>query len=415
MIFSLKNLINLLRTIGITLILVVIGVFIAVWHAAYEEYNIATGKINREIKVAEITIDQLLAQEAEHPEDYIINIKLAIAYQAEKMYSEAEKQYQKALSKAPKSELALYRYALYCVEMKKFAEAINLIENISDSPSRRVIGRKLAIYQKISEKLIEIEDYQNAAKIFTLAYRYARVLGGEPKEKVLDGMEVALIKLADLNIHVNNYEDAKLNLELLLKYKESTLAEYKLGLIYKTIDTEKSARLIEKVFLKNYKIVNLEFYYNILEELKNKYKAAGNDAKVSYYQHKQDKLVKFVAENMIFTDDFRVDNVHVICKKGFNSKCDLAFSIKNNTKTYVHTLYLKIALVYPNGEEETVDTSVVFPDVKEKQEIFANLAINHKNGNKGFDESNYLKVTYFARKNQNSEWVFLRSISAKYN
>ena len=75
MIFSLKNLINLLKTIGITLFLVVIGVFFAVWHAAFEEYNIATGKINKEIKVSEVTIDHLLAQEAEHPEDYVINIK----------------------------------------------------------------------------------------------------------------------------------------------------------------------------------------------------------------------------------------------------------------------------------------------------------------------------------------------------
>ncbi len=414
MIFSLKNLINLLRTIGITLLLVVIGVFFAVWHAAYEEYNIATGKISKEIKVSEVTIDQLLLQEAEHPEDYIINIKLAIAYQEEKMFSEAEKQYQKALSKAPKSELALYRYALFCVEMKKFAEAINLIENISDSPSKRVIGRKLAIYQKISEKLIEIEDYQNAAKIFTLAYRYARVLGGEPKEKVTKGMEVAFIKLADLNIHINNYEDAKLNLEALLKYTDSTLAEYKLGLIYKTIDLEKSAKLLEKVFLKDYKLVNLELYYDILEELKNKHKASGNKAKETYYQHKQDKLIKFVNDNMIFTDDFAVDNVHVICKKGFKPKCDLAFSIKNTTKGYTHTLYLKIALLYPNGKEEIIDTAVIFPDKKEKQEIFTSLAINPKNGNKGLGEANYLQVTYSARKNKNSEWVFVRSINVKY-
>ncbi len=414
MIFSLKNLINLLKTIAITFLLVAIGVFFAVWHAAIQEYNIATGKISKEIKVSEITIDQLLAQEAEHPEDYIINIKLAIAYQQEKMFSEAEKQYQKALTKAPKSELALYRYALFCVEMKKFAEAINLIENISDSPSKRVIGRKLAIYQKISEKLIEIEDYQNAAKISMLAYRYARVLGGEPKEKVLDDMEVAYIKLADLNIHINNYEDAKLNLESLLKYKESPLAEYKLGLIYKTIDIEKSARLIEKVFLKDYKIVNLELYYDILEELKNKHKASGHKAKESYYKHKQEKLVKFVSENFIFTDDFVVNNVHVICKKGFKPKCDLAFSIKNATKTYVHALYLKINLVYPNGKEEAVDTTVIFPDKTERQEVFTSLTINPKNGNKGLDKSNYLQVTYSARKNRDSEWVFLRTINVKY-
>lgn len=414
MIFSLKNLINLLRTIGITLLLVVIGVFFAVWHAAVQEYNIATGKISKEIKVSEITIDQLLAQEAEHPEDYIINIKLAVAYQEEKMYSEAEKQYQKALSKAPKSELALYRYALYCVEMKKFAEAINLIENISDSPSKRVIGRKLAIYQKISEKLIEIEDYQNAAKIFTLAYRYARVLGGEPKEKVLQGMEVAFIKLADLNIHINNYEDAKLNLEALLKYTESTLAEYKLALMYKTIDIEKSARLIEKVFLKDYKLVNLELYYDILEELKNKYKASGNKSKEAFYKHKQEKLIKFVSENFIFTDDFLVDNVHVIFKKGFKPKCDLAFSIKNATKNYTHMLYLKIDLVYPNGKEENVETSLIFPDKREKQEVFTSFSINPKNENRGFDKSNYLQVTYSAKKNRNSEWVFLRKINVKY-
>ncbi|MBR1977392.1 hypothetical protein IKA15_03850 [bacterium] len=414
MIFSLKNLINLLRTIGITLLLVVIGVFFAVWHAAIEEYNIATGKISKEIKVSEITIDQLLSQEAEHPEDYIINIKLAIAYQQEKMYSEAETQYQKALSKAPKSELVLYRYALYCVEMKKFAEAINLIENISDSPSKRVIGRKLAIYQKISEKLIEIEDYQNAAKIFTLAYRYARVLGGEPKEKVLKGMEEAFIKLADLNIHINNHEDAKLNLEALLKYTDSTLAEYKLALMYKTIDMEKSARLLEKVFLKDYKMVNLELYYDILEELKNKYKASGNRSKESFYKYKQEKLIKFVSDNLIFTDDFAIDNVHVICKKGFKPKCDLAFSIRNTTKNYTHIVYLKIKLVYPNGKEEIVDTAVAFPDKKEKQEIFTNLAINPKNANKGLDKSNYLQVTYSARKNRNAEWIFLRTINVKY-
>lgn len=414
MIFSLKNLINLFKTIAITLLLVVIGVFFAVWHAAVQEYNIASGKINKEIKVSEITIDQLLAQEAEHPEDYIINIKLAIVYQQEKMYSEAEKQYQKALSKAPKSELTLYRYALFCVEMKKFAEAINLIENISDSPSKRVIGRKLAIYQKISEKLIEIEDYQNAAKISMLAYRYARVLGGEPKEKVLEDMEVAFIKLADLNIHTNNYEDAKLNLESLLKYKNSTLAEYKLALIYKTIDVEKSARLIEKVFLKDYKIVNLELYYDILEDLKNKYKASGNKAKVAYYEHKQEKLIKFVSENFIFTDDFIVNNVHVICKKGFKPRCDLAFSIKNTTKNYIHALYLKINLVYPNGSEEQVDTTVIFPDKTERQEVFTSLMINPKNANKGLDKSNYLQVTYSARKNRDSEWVFLRTINVKY-
>ncbi len=414
MIFTLKNLINLLRTIGITLILVVIGVFFAVWHAAVQEYNIATGKISKEIRVSEVTIDSLLSQEAEHPEDYIINIKLAVAYQEEKMYSEAEKQYQKALSKAPKSELALYRYALFCIEMKKFAEAINLIENISDSPSKRVIGRKLAIYQKISEKLIEIGDYQNAAKIFTLAYRYARVLGGEPKENVLQGMKEAFVKLADLNIRSNNYEDAKLNLEALLKYTDCALAEYKLALIYKTIDIEKSARLIEKVFLKDYKLVNLELYYDILEELKNKYKASGNKSKVAFYQHKQDKLIKFVAENFIFTDDFSIGNVHVICKKGFKPKCDLAFSIKNNTKNYTHVLYLKINLLYPNEKEETIETTVIFPDKKERQEVFTSLAINPKNKNKGLDKANYLEVSYAARKDRKSEWVFLRKINVKY-
>ena len=53
----------------------------------------------------------------------------------------------------------------------------------------------------------------------------------------------------------------------MLKLKYNPLAEYKLALIYKPFDLEKSAELIVNVFKKDPDIVNLEIYYTILDEL----------------------------------------------------------------------------------------------------------------------------------------------------
>ena len=409
-----RDIINYIKIFVITLIAVFAAVGCVVWHIAYIEYNVVKGNIERTvIQVDEEKIKYLLNQEKIHPDDFTINLKLAILYEKKEAMNLADLQYKKALMKSPRSEYSLYRYALFCIKTERYTEAINLIENITDSPSKGVIGKKLAIYEKIAGELLEVGDYVDSSKIYALAYRYAKILNGEKKEEILKKLEKSYLLSADDHIARNNYEQAKLDLEALLKLKDSPLAEYKLALIYKPFDAEKSAEYMMSAFKKDPSIVNLEIYYNILDELIEKSLAEEDEVSAKLYKHKQARLKKFIENNLLYSTDLLVYNPIIKSENKLMGDKWLVFEIVTNSPLKMSSIMVKLVVEHPNKTKEGDEIKVDFNGTANKQ--IKTIEYRLKEATSSIlPKDEVLKCSLFARKKIKYDWTLIREFEVKF-
>lgn len=410
----LKDILSYIKIFIATIIAVYVVVGCVVWHIAYIEYNVVKGNIERVVvQVDEEKIKYLLNQEKIYPDDFTINLKLAILYEKKEAMNLADLQYKKALMKSPRSEYSLYRYALFCIKTERYTEAINLIENITDSPSKGVIGKKLAIYEKIAEELLEVGDYVDSSKIYALAYRYAKILSGNKKEEILNKLEKSYLLSADDHISRNNYEQAKLDLEALLKLKDSPLAEYKLALIYKPFDAEKSAEYLMSAFKKDPSIVNLEIYYNILEELIEKSLAEEDEVAAKLYKHKQARLKKFIENNLMYSSDLLVYNPRIKSENKLMGDKWLVFEIVTNSPLKIGSIMVKLVVEHPNKAKEGDEIRVDFAPTVNKQIKTIEYRLKQA-GPSILSKGESIKCSLYARKKIRYDWTLIKEFDVKY-
>lgn len=406
---------NYIKTIVATLFVVTFAVGFTVFDVAKKtktRLETATGKIVT--KLVNANIRELLLKAEEHPDDYTINLKLATLYEENESFQDAEREYRNTLSKAPRSELALYRYALLCIGQNRFDDAIILIENISDSADKGIILKKLLAYQTMGDKLLENKDYLNATKMYTLGYKYGRILNNKRTKIITDKLTNSYMLLADEEISDNNYEQAILSLETLLKYANSPEAKYKLALIAKPTNPKKTAKEMGDLLTLKPELVNLELYYTILSDLISIAKKEGNIKEERFYHHKQIILKKFISKNYVFSDEFSIENVKFMGNFGLFSKKQLAFDIKNTGPKRVNNLRLMVVITFPNKEKFEKKLLLVFDSKNKLSKEHLEIEIHDKNYIKNLQSQSRASVEIYAKKNRKFDWVLLKTLSILY-
>lgn len=406
---------NYIKTVVATLFVVTIVVGFTVFDVAKKtrsRLETATGKIATSI--VNSNIRELLLKAEEHPDDYTINLKLATLYEENKNLINAEREYRNALVKAPRSELALYRYAILCIGQNRFDDAILLIENIADSADEGIILKKLLAYQTMGDKLLENEDYLNATKMYTLGYKYGKILNDKRTKTIVNKLTNSYMLLADEEISDNNYEQAVLSLETLLKYTNSPEAKYKLALIAKPTNPKKSAKEMGDLLTLKPELVNLELYYSILSDLISAAKKEGHVEEERFYYHKQIMLKKFISKNYVFSDEFTIENTEFIGNFGLFNKKYFTFDIKNNGLNRINKLNLMVVVTFPNKEKLEKKLLLTFNNKNKILKEHIEIEIHDKNYTKNLQDQKRASIEIYAKKNRKFDWVLLKTLSILY-
>lgn len=413
-----NELIEYLKTAGITLLMITVFIGFIVFDVAKSSQNRMVSIIERiSSRLQTENIQELLEKEKRNPENFMANIKLAGIYEELDDNSKAEEQYKKALEKAPRNETVLYKYAKFCAKMGKFDKAIFLIEGIPDSPEKSTIVKKFSLYEYLGDKIFEIGGYHNAVKIYTIAYRYGKLLNNEKTDEIKKKMAKATIKLTEGYVAEYNSEQAILTLESLLKIENNPEAKYHLALIYKPTEPKKSAKLIDDLMTEAPELINFELYYSIMQDLINNAELEDNRADINYYRHKSERMKRFVIKNVIFANEFKIENVGFGKKQIALGKRILDFDIKNLTNNPINNLILKVNIKFPNSRKIKKELMVSFPapeNEKEPQVADVHVLIEGWEFLNGMiDKGDKVKqgepvvVEVFAKKNNRFDWVLL--------
>ncbi len=398
-----KSLIEYIKTVAFTLLMIAILVGIVVYDAA------AAAKIRMSSIMEQIignfrsqTINDLKEQERLYPNDYRINMKLAATYEEINEFFKSEEEYKKALFKSPRNSGVLYRYALFCVSQGRFDEGIVLIENISDSPSKDTINKKFTFYQYAGDKLSEKGDYWNAVKIYLIAAKYGKILGGMREYQLKRSLINAAMLSADEEIQNNNTEQAKLVLEGVLKYYDSPEARYKLALIDLNTDPQKAVGIMLNLMETDPQLINYNLLYSTLKNLSEE---TTDESERAYYNLKMDKVKASAIQNVLYSNEFKIENPRIIDTKGTFGKKIMSFDIRNVSGNKIDYLDLQVVIKFQNTKPITRETNTV---IDEENEGSASVMINNwEHMEQYYGDSANAKVEIYGRKNARFDWVLL--------
>lgn len=409
-----NEIVEYVKTVTITLLTVTVLVSIIVFDIAKSAHSRMSNVIERiASRFKTESISELLEQERKRPDDYMINVKLAGLYETIEQFFKSDEEYKKALTKAPRSEYVLYRYALFCASQGRFDEAIILVENIPDSTNRGSLSKKLAVYQYMGDKLLEKGDYLNATKIYSAGSKYGRILNDRKSVEIKKRLARASLLLADEQIEEHNSEQATLVLENLLKVYNSPEARYKLALIYRPTDPKRSAKIMDDLMKTNPELINFDIYYSILQDLIKKSTAEGNQTDTNYYTFKQEKMKRYVVRNVVFSDEFVVENAQLTGKLGSMGKKILSFDVKHSASSKVNSLILKTVISFPNSKPVTKEILVDFDEGDEKGIQRGRVLIEgweYKPDDLN-NFSDHAHIEIYAKKNNRFGWILIQELN----
>lgn len=402
-----KNLIEYTKTVIFTLFAITILIGAVVYDvaiAAHSKMSSIMEQIIDNFKTQ--TIEDLKEQARRYPNDYRINMKLAGIYEEINENFKAEEEYKKALFKSPRNPQVLYRYALLCVYMGRFDEGIVLIENISDSAKKDTILKKLSFYQYAGDKLFEKGDYWNATKVYILGAKYGKILGGPMNEKLKQNLVRAALLSADKLIDENNPEQARLALEGVLKYYDSSEARYKLALLDLGKNPEQAVGVMLDLMEKDPQLVNYNLLYSTLKKLSEE---TTDENKLKYYVLKMSKVKASAMKNALYSDEFKIENPRITETKGTFGKKIMSFDVRNVSGNEIGNVHLQVNIQFPNAEPFTREATV---SISEDNEAHASVLINSwEHLEKYHGNAKDAKVEIYGRKNNRFDWVLLDKIN----
>lgn len=415
-----------LKTVIITLLCLVVIISLVIFDVrqnTHERLNRSPNlKSQLDLEAEHTQLEKLYHQEKIMPGDFMINLKIAMLHELFEEWKEAGENYEKAYEKAPKNIFVIYRYALYLVTQKQYERALLMIETLSDRPDKKIMSMKNTFYTSLSNSLAQDQDYLGAVDAAKLASKYAKTLSAKKSNEASSNLAEKYILAADYYVKQKDDEEAVVMLKSSLKAKETSLAKYKLGLVFEEKLPQLSYRLLEEVFeSRDAQLVNLEVFYSIITRLYNKSIERQDGTAASFYAHKRDKLKRYITKNYLFTDELKTSDP-IISKRRLGwlkkDKHYLAFTIENTTDNAISPLYLKTTIEIPDLEPITFERKIAagqntFPaDKKPKEMLFKlddndiyNRRIPKNKAEKA--SANTGKVYIWGKKNKNFEWVLL--------
>lgn len=400
-----------LKTVGWTILVAAIIVSIIIIdiriNAANPKQEVEkTERID--ITNARMGVVELYHQEENEPNDYVINLKLAFLHEMLKEYDKAEINYEKALAKSNNAPFALYKAAMFYAKQKKYESAISLSVQFPDIKDKKVYEMKARFYDELADSFLSDKDYANAIKTYKIAYKFARNSEDAIKYKTAQKLAEAYNRYADKFIEENDPIHASIMLNNATEYYPDAYAKYKLGIIYQNVDKVKAQKYIEEAYDSNPKIVNLELYNKLLNDIIKDCEKSGEYSKASFYRLKLENFKRKLASSNIFQDDMEISNVNI--QKVTNNifikkKHHLTFELKNNSNYPIDNLFMKI-IIKPRGEKDVIfEEKIVTRNnpipAKKITKVTIPLELTKINLGKHCD------IRFLAKKNTYNEWTLI--------
>lgn len=340
-----------LRTIGITLLVIfvsIITLLFVIKHRIYEK-NVQAQMEETAIdyELIDVMIEKNKNQEMKDPSDYKINVKLGTLYEIKKDYTNAELEYEKAITKAPCTEFKpKYKLALLYLHENKAEKAEDVIIKIKDSHDKKLVKYKAEVYEKLGDFYYNAGDYENAIDKYELSLFYWEIISDKKEIKyVNNSLASSYVYLADTYVTQMQPEYAVEALKTALTMFDVPILKYKLALLLITENPEEANEYFEEVFKEAPDLINYETYSNFLSAMADEANASGDTALAQLYQFKQKKVKAFFETNVLSVDDIIIEEVEGRIKpNNFLRKYNIVLyaKLKNVSKKRIDSLFIQI-------------------------------------------------------------------------
>lgn len=313
------------------------------------KYELNTANLDKFVSIEQI--ERILEKD---PNNYPAMIKLAKIYEELGQDKHADEYYNNALNVSEKSNYAAYNYAMYLAKRNNFLKSSALAENMVGT-NKKSVEYRARIYELIADNMLKRNDAPGSIRAYQVAYKYAKSVYKEGELKNLETKYIdSHLKLADFYVSQYEIPEALAVLESSKKIGYSPLVTYKIGLL--NIDTDKAyaERLLKEVLDKNPYIVNPYIYNNLTNDLINKAKKENNRSALNFYEIRQERFKKIVAEIYLYKKDLMVEHVKIVKHK---DKCYIVFNLKNSSNKKIQQLFLNVD-IFLNAKQYNVNKKI---------------------------------------------------------
>lgn len=340
-----------LKTVSITLLVIfvsIIALLFAIQHRIYEkDIQKQAEEDTIDYNLINLMIDKNKTLETKSPSDYKINLKLGTLYEIKKDYTDSEKEYLKAIDKAPCIDYKpKYKLALLYLDINKLEKAEAIMDNIDDEPDKTLIKYKADIYEKLGDRYYNFADYENAIDRYEKALFYLKIIDNRREiAYVQNSLASSYVYMADTEVSEMQPQDAVVSLKNALSMFNVPILKYKLALLLMTQDPEEANKYFEEVFKKAPELINYDTYNNFLSAMTDEANANGDTALAQLYLYKQKKVKEFFETNVLSIDDVMLEEVegkitsNNLFKKRYVS---LQAKLRNVSKSSIDSLFIQI-------------------------------------------------------------------------
>lgn len=299
-----------------------------------------------DIYLVGIMIDKNKYLERQHPDDYMINLKLGTLYELQKKYLEAETEYKTAITKSPYAEYKpKYKLALLYTSQGRLEEAEEIMDATREEPDKKLIKYKAQIYSKIGDKYYEKSDYENAADKYEEALFYYNIIKSKESSLMTGNMASAYVYLAEQKIKEMRINDAISYLKTADETIDAPIIKYKLALLLTKTAPDEAFTYFEKVFKTAPELINHDEYKNFLSYLSAEATKEGDLGKAALYEYKARKVDDYFNQNILSVDDISVGEAEGRIKLNkWTKKYNVGFKVtfKNTSREDINSLFLDV-------------------------------------------------------------------------
>jgi len=358
------------------------------------------------------TIEELEKKLLKNPDDFILNIHLGVMYESLNELDKANDHFKTALKLSGRSNFAIYSYAMFCARHNLYVFVSTLAEELSGN-NRKTNLLKAKNYEQLAKSFANEKNHQASVKSYQIAYKYVKSIGDlKYLNKVKEQYAQEFINLADDNIMQKEVEEALSNLKNSLKIKKTSVANYKLGLILKDIDSYQAEKYMNEAFFDNPYVVNPYIYNSLLDKQLKEARILNKGSLINYYSSRLSRFKKKISQAYLFKEEVSIDACGIIYAKKIFDKTSkiLYFEVKNNTKEELKNLFVKAEL-FVNGQKFEIEKRVINPaNALPSYEILkcSDFKLPEDIELGDIAKNNDIFVRFYAKKVENAPWVLLK-------
>lgn len=366
-----------------------------IYYAQYDVINNASSRYNERMLneyIKNTVISQNEDLEAEHPNDYRIDIHLGYLHKVIREYNKAEMYYKKAVQKAPLGVYKpLYELGSFYVETDRLKDAREALESLPDKSGKTLIKYQSYLCRKLGDAYYKKGLYYYALENYEEAMYYwnkQRKPGTNYTKEVNKKIFQSTINIADICVNDNKIDEAILFLKRAEKiYPKNFNVLYKLALTTANNKPEESYKYFKTVFKSNPVKVDYTAYYKLLDNLSAKYEFEGDYVNAKLFAFRAKNLINIVSEEIIYPKDidFKVTGT-TLYKLNKKYKILIKYNLQNISNMPIKKLNMDVVYKLDNKIIEEYTKQILEPnqtlligDSLNESTIIPNLFRKYKN------------------------------------